>query len=118
MHDVRRVLERRPPQTTRVRRRPEPQLVHDRGPIRPVDDVLIPVEPRVAAALAPEQRHEALVLVLLVREPRDEAVDANRRPEAPEVGRDGGGRGVRCPVKPVLLVLLRDAQRCSAHIAL
>ena len=32
MHDVRRVLERRPPQTTRVRRRPEPQLVHD---IRP-----------------------------------------------------------------------------------
>ena len=52
MHDVRRVLERRPPQTTRVRRRPEPQLVHDLRPrLRPVDDVLVPVEPRVAAAI-------------------------------------------------------------------
>ena len=72
MHDVRRVLERRPPQTTRVRRRPEPQLVHDRCPrVRPVDDVLVPVEPRVAAAIL-KQRREALVLVVLVREPRDE----------------------------------------------
>ena len=66
MHDVRRVLERRPPQTTRVRRRPEPQLVHYRGPIRPVDDVLVPPEPGVAAAI-PKQRREALVLVVLVK---------------------------------------------------
>ena len=65
MHDVRRVLERRAPQTTRVRRRPEPQLVHYRGPIRPVDDVLVPPEPGVAAA-TPKQRREALVLVVLV----------------------------------------------------
>ena len=67
MHDVRRILERHPLQATRVRRRPEPQLVHDRGPIRPVDDVLVPPEPGVAAAI-PKQRREALVLVVLVRE--------------------------------------------------
>ena len=79
MHDVRRVLERRPPQATRVRRRPEPQLVHYRGPIRPVDDVLVPPEPGVAAAI-PKQRREALVLVVLVREPRDDRrSDARRR---------------------------------------
>ena len=57
MHDVRRILERHPPQATRVRRRPEPELIHDRGPrVRPVDDVLVPVEPgaRAVAALAPE----------------------------------------------------------------
>ena len=64
MHDVRRILERRPPQATRVRRRPEPQLVHYRGPIRPVDDILVPPEPGVAAAI-PKQRREALVLVVL-----------------------------------------------------
>ena len=95
MHDVRRVRERHPPQTTRVRRRPEPQLVHYRGPIWPVDDVLVPVEPRAVAAMAPEQRGEALVLVVLVGEPRDKAMDAYRWPEAPEVGCSGGRCGVR-----------------------
>ena len=95
MHDVRRILERRPPQTTRVRRRPNAQLVHDRGPrVRPVDDVLVPVEPGVAAAI-PKQRREALVLVVLVREPRDEAMDSYGWAEAPEVGGGGGRRGVR-----------------------
>ena len=74
MHDVRRVRKRHPPQATRVRRRPEPQLVHDRRPhFGPVDDVLVPVQARVAAAI-PKQRREALVLVVLVREPRDEPV--------------------------------------------
>ena len=97
MHDVRRVRERHPPQTTRVRRRPEPQLVHDLRPhVRPVDDVLVPPEPGVAAAI-PKQRREALVLVVLVREPRDEAVDAYRRPEAPEVGGGGGGKKAKLP---------------------
>ena len=94
MHDVRRILERHPLQATRVRRRPEPQLVHDRGPIRPVDDVLVPPEPGVAAAI-PKQRREALVLVVLVRDALYEPVDAHRRPEAPEVGCSGGRRGVR-----------------------
>ena len=80
MHDVRRVRERRPPQATRVRRRPEAQLVHDLGPrVRTVDDVLVPPEPGVAAAI-PKQRREALVLVVLVREPRDDRrSDARRR---------------------------------------
>ena len=51
MHDVRRILERRPPQTTRVRRRPEPQLVHDRRPrVRPVNDFLVPMKTRVQNA--------------------------------------------------------------------
>ena len=89
MHDVRRVLERRPPQTTRVRRRPEPQLVHDRRPrVRTVDDVLVPPEPGVAAAI-PKQRREALVLVVLVREPRDEAVDPRVRRRGDEARVEG-----------------------------
>ena len=71
MHDVRRVRERRPPQTTRVRRRPEPQLVHYLRPrVRPVDDVLVPPEPGVAAAI-PKQRREELVLVVFARDASD-----------------------------------------------
>ena len=82
MHDMRRVRERHPPQTTRVRRRPYTQLVHYHGPIRPVDDVLVPMKTRVAAAI-PKQRREALVLVVLVRE------DGLRRARGARARREG-----------------------------